>query len=122
MSLKKNLKGIAIKGPSEKHIETQILSWLKAQGLFAFKIENGGVYDRSRGVFRFNGSSSIRGVADIYCLHRGLSIWIEVKSAKGRQSEHQIEFANNIMLNGGIYLLARSIEDVEYGLKMARVI
>ena len=43
----------------------------------------------------------------------GRIVCIEVKSAKGKLSPDQEAFKQNIEANGGIYILARSVEDVQ---------
>ena len=40
-------------------------------------------------------------------------VWIEVKTAKGKQSAEQKSFEQKVLREGHLYCLARSIEDVE---------
>lgn len=98
---------------TEKQIEHQIMGWLKYSGVFVFKVENGGVFDQKRGAFRFNHALRLPGIADIIGLYEGVALAIEVKSAKGRLSPAQISFRDLWLENGGKYVLARSVEDVE---------
>jgi len=98
---------------TEKQVETSIIRWLEVNGYFAFKVENGGTFDQKRNTFRFNHRTRIRGIADIYLLYNGRSIWIEVKSEVGKQSIYQMAFEKLVKENGGYYFLARSIADVE---------
>ncbi len=51
------------------------------------------------------------GVADLYCLKNGRHVWIEVKTPKGKQSDKQKEFQDNINHSGGEYYLVRSMDD-----------
>lgn len=56
----------------------------------------------------------LKGSADILGIMRGgRFLAIEVKTATGRQSEHQKNFQNMIEAFGGVYILARSVEDVK---------
>lgn len=56
----------------------------------------------------------LKGSADILGIMRGgRFLAIEVKTATGRQSEHQKNFQNMIESFGGVYILARSAEDVK---------
>lgn len=68
-----------------------------------------------------NGSRFVRfglpGSADIIGVHKGRFIAIEVKSERGRQSENQREFEKYITDNGGVYILAKSIDDALNGIK-----
>lgn len=57
------------------------------------------------------GSSDIIGIG-----FGGKFIAIEVKTGKAKQSEQQKNFQNMINKMGGVYILARSIEDVMTGL------
>jgi len=56
---------------------------------------------------------SYPGIADLYAIKDGCGIWIEVKTAAGKQSAAQKEFQRQVESHGGIYLLARKIEDVK---------
>jgi hypothetical protein len=54
------------------------------------------------------------GVADIIAvLDGGKACFIEVKTPRGRQSPDQILFQRRIERLGGVYILARSVEDVQ---------
>lgn len=46
-------------------------------------------------------------------LETGKFFAIEVKSAKGKQTEDQQAFQMAVERSGGLYILARSVEDVE---------
>jgi VRR-NUC domain len=39
-------------------------------------------------------------------------VWIEVKTATGRLSEHQEQFRDDIAKQGGKYIVVRSLDDV----------
>lgn len=60
-------------------------------------------------VIRFGlvGSADLMGI-----LRGGRFIAVEVKTAKGRQSKQQKSFERMVRSMGGIYVLARSVEDV----------
>jgi Holliday junction resolvase len=83
----------------ESDIQQAIKTWLMYQGWYVVKIH------QSLG--------SHRGIADLYCIKAGRSVWIEVKTVKGRLSEHQEKYRTEIEAHGGEYLIARGIEDVE---------
>lgn len=97
----------------EKVIERGIIAWLKLMKVFAFKVENGAVFDQKRGAFRFNSSTRTRGIPDIIALHESVAYAIEVKSATGRLSVHQKAFLADWQSSGGVAVVARSIDDVE---------
>ena len=49
-----------------------------------------------------------------------VSVWLEVKTKKGRISENQKAFNDVIKSFGGFYFVVRSIEDVELALAEVR--
>jgi len=51
------------------------------------------------------------GSPDILGVCRGRSIGIEVKTAKGRQSQQQRRFQRAFEAAGGVYVVARSVEE-----------
>lgn len=84
--------------PTEAEIQRQIKEYLQWQGWFVVKIH------QSLG--------SYKGIADLYALKNGRSVWIEVKTPRGRQSQHQEKFQRDIEDHGGEYMVARCVEDV----------
>lgn len=101
---------------TESAIVRQILDWLAAERIFAFRLNTSATKIGDR-FFRSHGLGP--GAADILALpkanHRVLSLmpaWIEVKTSTGRQSPEQINFQAFVEEMGHKYLLARSIDDV----------
>ncbi len=83
---------------TEKQTTKAILDWLKAHGIFAWKV--------------WQGLGSYKGVSDIIAVWPGGRIVaIEVKSAKGVLSSDQNAFLIDIRMAGGITMVARSIDD-----------
>lgn len=97
---------------NEKQIENQCLSWLKARRYFAFKIKSVGTYDPTRKRFRTPSPWYRKGCPDILCCFRGRFIGLEVKTKKGRLSEHQKSFHQDLTLAGGFVYVVRSIDDL----------
>ena len=89
---------------SESNLVSTILEWLKLHKFFAFRNNNIAVRGRT-----FRG---LKGISDIIVILQNLTCWIEVKSQKGKQSEDQKKFQENVEKRGHIYILARSLEDV----------
>ena len=58
------------------------------------------------------GMGAYPGVPDLFAMKEGMIYGIEVKSSKGHQSEMQKVFEERFRKSGGIYILARSLEDV----------
>jgi len=58
------------------------------------------------------GIGSHKGIADLYCLKDGRSVWLEIKTPTGKQSRHQEAFQDQVRNYGGEYAIARSLDDV----------
>lgn len=102
----------------EKAIETQILTWLKYKGIFAWKNQTTGIFDPKKKVFRKSHNPfHIKGVSDIIGIYKGQPLFIEVKSKRGVLSPEQKTFLSKAQTEGAICIVAKSIEDVEEGLK-----
>ena len=57
------------------------------------------------------------GVSDIEIVCNGQAYFIEVKNEKGKQSDKQIRFMNNVLKAGCDYAVVRSWVDVEWCLE-----
>ena len=98
----------------ELEIERACLTWLNQNGYYAWKIKSVGTYDVGAGAFRKLSPFEIRGVADSCALAPGgITIWIEYKSATGTQSKWQKIFQERVEKMGGIYLLIRSVGELQ---------
>jgi hypothetical protein len=84
----------------EGDIQKQIKEFLQWHGWFVFK--------------NHQSLGSYLGIADLYALRAGRSVWIEVKTPTGSQSEDQKQFEADVQAHGGEYYVARSVEDVEF--------
>ena len=87
----------------ESDIQAAIKEYLQWTGWFCVKIH------QSLG--------SYRGIADLYALKDGVHLWIEVKTPAGRLSKYQEKFRDDILSHGGIYIVARSVDEVEQALR-----
>jgi Holliday junction resolvase len=82
----------------ESEIQAAIKQYLQLKGWFVVKIH------QSLG--------SYKGIADLSCTKDGRHVWVEVKTAKGKLSEHQQRFGADVEYHGGEYRVARSVDDV----------
>jgi Holliday junction resolvase len=87
-------------GPKESHIQRDIKQTLEWHGWFVVKIH------QSLG--------SYKGIADLYVIKDSRHVWIEVKTATGRLSEHQVRFRDDVQRHGGTYIIARCVDDVKF--------
>jgi hypothetical protein len=62
------------------------------------------------------------GEPDLRVFHRGKTVGIEVKAAKGTLSAEQREYRAWFELNRGIYIVARSVDDALDGLVAAGIL
>jgi len=84
----------------ESDIQKQIKEFLQWHGWFVFK--------------NHQSLGSYLGIADLYALRAGRSVWIEVKTPTGSQSADQKQFEADVVTHGGEYYVARSVEDVTF--------
>lgn len=82
----------------ESQIKSQIKDYLDLKGYFHFPI--------------LQGLGAAKGIPDRIAVHNGIFYGIEVKAKRGFLSEHQIKFKNDLVAAGGVYIEARSLEDV----------
>lgn len=98
-----------------------IIDAINYTGGYAVRVNNGGTYRKglkiardcggyhvTPGRYTFNGT---RGIADIDAMWKGYKVAIEVKFGKDRMSPAQIEYKQNIERGGGVYIIARTLED-----------
>lgn len=90
--------------------QAAICEYLQATKVFFFRVNNIPVF--ANGQFRRMGKFTIAGVSDIIALKRNVAFFIEVKAPKGKQSAAQKHFQNMVEVNGGVYILASTIEDL----------
>ena len=82
----------------ENIVKEQVKDYLNAMGWFHFPITQG--------------MGSFRGICDRIAIKKGKVLFIECKSQKGELSPYQKRFKQYIEMHGGIYVEARSYEDV----------
>lgn len=95
----------------EADIQRTILDWLAAKRIFHYRQNTGAVKTEDR-FFRFG----TPGAPDIVAVIGGRYVGIEVKRRGGMQTPGQREFEGRLNTAGGLYVLARSLEDVEAAL------
>ena len=97
----------------ESDIQKTVLEWLSYKKIFAIRLNNSPVPTKNGG-FR---PVSVKGLPDAHLELRvsgvPISVWIEFKTKKGKQSQHQVNFQEMVEDYGGFYYIVRSIEDME---------
>ncbi len=109
-----------MKKGTESQLVRACLQYLTLQGFLCWRANAAAVPLKGGGFRRFAG---IRGVADILCVlgpstgRPGVLLAVECKSATGRMSPHQEWFRDALTVAGGLYVLVRSLADLEAGLR-----
>ncbi len=103
--------------PAERDILSDILRYLATRDDGRWWRSNTGAATDGRRVIRFGvvGQADISGVM----AGTGRRCELEIKSPTGRQSPAQARFADMIRDMGGVYILARCVDDVRAGLDAA---
>ena len=83
---------------TETDIRRQVRDYLRLRGWFCFHV--------------LQGLGAYRGISDLIAAKDGRVIFVELKTARGRQSEHQRQFEMDLTAAGGEYLLCRGVEDL----------
>lgn len=93
----------------EARLQSLILAQLQQRGVFCWRA-NTGTARTAHGFVRFNipGCSDIVGVLP----PTGRMLCVEVKSDRGRQTPEQKLFEQRVSDAGGLYVLARTLDDV----------
>lgn len=92
-------------GKEETNITKSIRDYLKIMHIFHWK--------------QWQGIGSSPGISDIIGIYKGRPLAIEVKTLRGKVTDDQQNFLDNFKDAGGIAIVARSVDDVIYGLKAA---
>lgn len=98
-------------------LTTAIIKYVFSIGGAARRINNGAVYDPGKEIFR---QGTKRGTEDIICTipivvsgkKIGLHVGVEVKIGKDRQSDYQKEREQEIRKAGGVYLIAKTFDQI----------
>lgn len=104
----------------EGKTQNAICEYLAKKGHFFMRLNNQPVYDKSLrggyGGYRTQGKWAQPGMADILLIDRndyGKAVFLEVKTARGRQSADQLFFEKQCHLHNAEYQVVRSVEDVK---------
>jgi hypothetical protein len=90
-----------------------LCDYLAMRGHFFWRSNNVPVFDKAGGFFRKLPKYTMKGLPDICVIRAGKFIGIEAKAGSGRLSPEQVEFGRLCVKNGGDYIVARSIDDVQ---------
>ncbi len=95
-----------------KKTVTQYLTYMQNQGkLFYLRLNSGTFIQEGKKQRLIRGCPA--GTSDLFILMNGTSFFIELKSQKGKLTESQLKFMETVEFQGGIYLVARDLEQVK---------
>jgi len=97
----------------EGRIQLAVIKYLRAKGVLCWRHEPN-TYNHALGKHISN-PYAMKGVSDILGVMpdgTGRLLAVEIKTARGRQSSDQVLFQKRLEAAGGVYVLARSIDDV----------
>lgn len=88
----------------------ECLAWLHAHGVFVWRNNTGTYWSGDRPIsYGYPGSADIIGLLP----GSGRFLAIECKSSIGKQSRKQLHFQEQVERDGGVYLLVRSVQNLE---------
>lgn len=95
-----------------------IQEWAKVNNAFCQRQNSQGQWDVRLGRYRHSGTT--KGIADLLILWNGITIHVEVKINRDKQSKVQKEVQESIENAGGIYIIVKSFDNFlekvkEYG-------
>lgn len=96
---------------NESQIEKSIIEFLSYSKWFVWKNLDQPLF--ANGSYRRLRPGQIKGISDLIAIKNGRVLFLEVKSRKGRLSESQKQFGEQIINAGGEFHVVRSISDVE---------
>lgn len=99
----------------EGEILRSILDYLAVEKIWAMRLNTGAIVSEYKGRTRFHRYGR-PGCADILASFNGEFVWLECKTANGKQSDAQKEFEAEVKALGHYYFVVRSIDDVKTAL------
>lgn len=88
-----------------------VLKYLRAKNVLAWRHNNVGIWDKSKGVYRKN-PQTLKGVADIIGIDKfGRMVAIEIKSNKDKLTNAQMLFLQQVEERGGGAFVCRNFTD-----------
>ena len=100
-----------MKYEKESDIQKSIIDYLRLKKFVVFKANSTQFGVRDGKSFAF--TNATKGISDIIaCSPKGNFVAIEVKTSKGKATPEQLEFLASVTANGGIAILAHSLDEV----------
>ena len=105
---------------SEDVIQAEIYKWyhnkyctkLNNPRHSIFAVPNGGTRSKSEAM-KFKATGLVSGVSDLIVVQPNRVLFVEVKTATGKQQPNQIDFQKRVELLGFEYLIVRNLKDFQ---------
>ena len=123
MSVRRRIAKPRLPALSEHQLQIQVASHLKVvlpPYVIWFHVPNGEYRTKSTGC-KLKAYGVLPGVADLLLFHDSGVLAIELKSATGRQSPEQVAFGDALTALGGMYIVCRSVDQVNAALALAGI-
>lgn len=83
----------------ESQIRKQIIDYIKLKGI--------------KYVYNLQGLGCYKGISDLTLFFKnGVTVWVEIKTETGKQSEYQRIFQKMLEETGNKYMIVRSLDDL----------
>ena len=109
---------------TEAQIQKAIMQWGQYKKVLMHRINVIGTPLHKDGLTVYRPSTN-KGMADIHATvlveSIPVSVWLEVKTRKGKLSANQKAFQESIEAAGGYYYVVRSIDDVDLAIQQTRL-
>ena len=109
---------------TEAQIQKAIMQWGQYKKVLMHRINVIGTPLHKDGLTVYRPSTN-KGMADIHAtlIVEGIpvSVWLEVKTKKGKLSANQKAFQESVEAAGGFYYVVRSIDDVDLAIQQTRL-
>ena len=109
---------------TEAQIQKAIMQWGQYKKVLMHRINVIGTPMHKDGLTVYRPSTN-KGMADIHAtlIVEGIpvSVWLEVKTKKGKLSANQKAFQESVEAAGGYYYVVRSIDDVDLAIQQTRL-
>lgn len=86
-----------------------VVKYIELLGGWASRVNSMGVYDRRTQKYRR--STQKKGIADVVGTYKGISLQVEIKIGRDKQSEAQERVQQQITAAGGVYYIARNFTE-----------
>lgn len=97
-----------LKDNSANELTKSIVATIEVLGGMATRVNSTGLYDPSTKKFRKGATK--KGTADIHAVFQGRHLSVEVKFGRDKMSPEQYEMAAKVTQAGGLYIVARSLD------------